>query len=98
MAVLPLIVALAGVDTYRFGEFAALPGARPGHGVHRALRLVDNPGGLRGLASLLAFLALVLAVSAALHHLVEKPVERRLRRIRGTGETPGEFSRDPRPD
>ena len=40
----------------------------------------DNPGGLPGLASLLAFLALVIAVSAALHHLVEKPVERRLRR------------------
>jgi peptidoglycan/LPS O-acetylase OafA/YrhL len=41
----------------------------------------NNPGGGWGLVSLLAFLALVLAVSAALHHLVEKPVERRLRRI-----------------
>jgi peptidoglycan/LPS O-acetylase OafA/YrhL len=39
----------------------------------------DNPGGPLGLAYLLAFL--VLAASAALHHLVEKPVERRLRRI-----------------
>jgi peptidoglycan/LPS O-acetylase OafA/YrhL len=41
----------------------------------------DNPGGPLGLAYLLAFLALVLAASAALHYLVEKPVERRLRRI-----------------
>jgi peptidoglycan/LPS O-acetylase OafA/YrhL len=41
----------------------------------------DNPGGLAGLACLLAFLVLVLAASAALHYLVEKPVERRLRRI-----------------
>jgi len=41
----------------------------------------DNPGGPLGLAYLLAFLALVLAASAALHYLVEKPVEGRLRRI-----------------
>jgi peptidoglycan/LPS O-acetylase OafA/YrhL len=41
----------------------------------------DNPGGPEGLAYLLAFLALVIAASAALHHLVEKPVERRLRRV-----------------
>lgn len=40
-----------------------------------------NYGGLQGAAYLLAFLALVLAVSAALHYLVEKPVERRLRRL-----------------
>jgi peptidoglycan/LPS O-acetylase OafA/YrhL len=41
-----------------------------------------NYGGLPGLALLLAYLALVLAVSASLHYLVEKPVERRLRRLR----------------
>ena len=41
----------------------------------------DNPGGLEGLACLLAFLALVIAASAALHYLIEKPVERRLRRV-----------------
>ena len=41
----------------------------------------DNPGGLWGLADFLGFLALTLAVAAALHHLVEKPIERRLRRI-----------------
>jgi peptidoglycan/LPS O-acetylase OafA/YrhL len=41
----------------------------------------DNPGGLEGLACLLAFLALILAVSATLHYLIEKPVERRLRRV-----------------
>ena len=41
----------------------------------------DNPGGLEGLAYLLAFLALVIAASAALHYLVEKPVERHLRRV-----------------
>jgi peptidoglycan/LPS O-acetylase OafA/YrhL len=40
-----------------------------------------NPGGLPGLACLLAFLALVIAISTALHHLVEKPVERRLRQV-----------------
>jgi len=40
-----------------------------------------NPGGLWGLAGLLAFLALVIAAAAALHYLVEKPVERRLRRV-----------------
>ena len=40
-----------------------------------------NYGGLQGAAYLLAFLALVIAVSATLHYLVEKPVERRLRRI-----------------
>jgi peptidoglycan/LPS O-acetylase OafA/YrhL len=40
-----------------------------------------NYGGLPGLALLLAYLALVLAVSAALHYLVDKPVERRLRRL-----------------
>jgi peptidoglycan/LPS O-acetylase OafA/YrhL len=40
-----------------------------------------NYGGLQGAAYLLAFLALVLALSAALHYLVEKPVERRLRRL-----------------
>lgn len=41
----------------------------------------NNSGGPFGLACLLAFLALILAASAALHHLIEKPVERRLRRI-----------------
>jgi peptidoglycan/LPS O-acetylase OafA/YrhL len=41
----------------------------------------NNPGGLWGLADFLGFLALVLALAAALHYLVEKPVERRLRRI-----------------
>jgi peptidoglycan/LPS O-acetylase OafA/YrhL len=41
----------------------------------------DNSGGPAGLACLLAFLALVLAASAALHYLIEKPVERRLRRV-----------------
>ena len=40
-----------------------------------------NPGGPLGLACLLAFLALVLPASAALHYLIEKPVERRLRRL-----------------
>jgi peptidoglycan/LPS O-acetylase OafA/YrhL len=40
-----------------------------------------NYGGLEGLAGLLAFLALVIAASAALHYLIEKPVERRLRRM-----------------
>jgi peptidoglycan/LPS O-acetylase OafA/YrhL len=42
----------------------------------------DNPGGLLGLADFLGFLALALALAAALHHLVEKPLDRRLRRIR----------------
>jgi peptidoglycan/LPS O-acetylase OafA/YrhL len=41
----------------------------------------DNPCGLWGLADLAGFLALTLAIAAALHHLVEKPIERRLRRI-----------------
>ncbi len=41
----------------------------------------NNPGGLWGLADFLGYLALTLAVAAALHHLVEKPIERRLRRI-----------------
>jgi peptidoglycan/LPS O-acetylase OafA/YrhL len=41
-----------------------------------------NYGGLQGAAYLLAFLALILTLSAALHYLVEKPVERRLRRLR----------------
>ena len=41
----------------------------------------DNPGGLEGLACLLAFLALVIAASATLHYLIEKPVERCLRRV-----------------
>jgi peptidoglycan/LPS O-acetylase OafA/YrhL len=44
--------------------------------------LWNNSGGVGGLARLLAYLALVLALSAALHYLVEKPVERRLRRLR----------------
>jgi peptidoglycan/LPS O-acetylase OafA/YrhL len=38
----------------------------------------NNPGGL---ADLLGFLALCLAVAATLHYLVEKPVERGLRLI-----------------
>jgi peptidoglycan/LPS O-acetylase OafA/YrhL len=42
----------------------------------------NNPGGLWGLADFLGFLTLALAVAAALHYLVEKPVERQLRRIR----------------
>ncbi|MGH3255687.1 MAG: acyltransferase family protein [Streptosporangiaceae bacterium] len=41
----------------------------------------NNPGGLWGVADFLGFLALTLAVAGALHHLVEKPIERRLRRI-----------------
>jgi peptidoglycan/LPS O-acetylase OafA/YrhL len=43
--------------------------------------LWNNSGGRWGLAYLLAFLTLVLAVSATLHYLVERPVERRLRRL-----------------
>jgi peptidoglycan/LPS O-acetylase OafA/YrhL len=41
----------------------------------------NNPGGLAGLACLLAFLALAVAAAAALHYLIEKPVERHLRRM-----------------
>lgn len=41
----------------------------------------DNGGGFSGLASFLEYLALALAVAAAVHHLVEKPVERALRRL-----------------
>jgi len=42
----------------------------------------NNPGGVLGLADFIAFLALALALAAALHYLVERPVERGLRRIR----------------
>jgi peptidoglycan/LPS O-acetylase OafA/YrhL len=48
----------------------------------------NNPGGLLGLADFLGFLALALALAAALHYLVEKPVERRLRRIGVRGPRP----------
>jgi peptidoglycan/LPS O-acetylase OafA/YrhL len=41
----------------------------------------NNPGGLLGLADFVSFLALALAIAAALHYLVERPVERRLRRV-----------------
>jgi peptidoglycan/LPS O-acetylase OafA/YrhL len=41
----------------------------------------DNPGGLLGLADFIGFLALAIALAAALHYLVERPVERRLRRV-----------------
>lgn len=39
----------------------------------------DNPGGLWGLADCAAFLALTIALAAALYYLVEKPAEHRLR-------------------
>lgn len=41
----------------------------------------NNPGGLWGLADFLAFLALALAIAAILHYSVERPLDRRLRRI-----------------
>jgi len=41
----------------------------------------DNAGGVWGLAAFLAFLALAVAVAATVHYLVEKPVERGLRRL-----------------
>jgi peptidoglycan/LPS O-acetylase OafA/YrhL len=42
----------------------------------------DNAGGVWGLAAFIAFLALAVAVAATVHYLVEKPVERGLRRLR----------------
>jgi peptidoglycan/LPS O-acetylase OafA/YrhL len=41
----------------------------------------DNPGGVWGLASFVAFLALAVAVAAVIHYLLEKPIERGLRRL-----------------
>ena len=42
----------------------------------------DNSGGVSALIAFIAFLTLAVAVAAAAHYLVEKPVERALRRLR----------------
>jgi peptidoglycan/LPS O-acetylase OafA/YrhL len=42
----------------------------------------DNSGGLSTLATFITYLALAIGVAAAVHYLVEKPIERRLRRLR----------------
>ena len=65
--------------------------------VHKPLFVVtsnwgwwSNPRGLAGLGAFLGFLAFATAVAAAVHYLIEKPVERALRRL------PDRWRRDPR--